>query len=289
MVIFKKVKDLQRYLKSLNATQLRVGFTPTMGALHKGHISLIQQSKECSTLSVCSIFVNPTQFNQASDLSAYPITIDKDILMLEKVGCDILFLPSIDEIYPPGLETKVSIELGGLDKVLEGSKRPGHFQGVLQVVKRLIDIVQPDDLYMGEKDFQQLSIIRQMVKLLKIPTKVIGCAIVREKSGLAMSSRNTRLSVKDKKNALEISKTLSFIQDNALKLSIATLEKKAITRLKNGGLKPEYVQIVDSTTLQAIDNFTQVEEARALIAAWAGEVRLIDNCDIIIKEHIVSS
>ena len=283
MVIFKKVKDLQRYLKSLNATHLQVGFTPTMGALHEGHISLIQQSKATSTLTVCSIFVNPTQFNEASDLSAYPITIDKDILLLEMVGCDILFLPSVSEIYPSQLDTNIEIDLGGLDEVLEGVQRPGHFKGVIQVVKRLIDIVQPDDLYMGEKDFQQLAIIRRMVDILGIPTKVIGCPIKREPEGLAMSSRNMRLNQSDKKKALAIIDTLEFIQQKAHTLPVKSLEKKAWLRLEQAGLKPEYASIVDSKTLQSIDTFEHINEARALIAAWAGDVRLIDNCNIPIQ------
>lgn len=280
MVIFKKVKDLQLYLNALNAPQLQVGFTPTMGALHEGHISLIQKSKEQSTLSICSIFVNPTQFNQASDLSGYPITTDKDIVMLEKVGCDILFFPSVDEIYPPGLNTKVEINLNGLTTVLEGEKRPGHFEGVLQVVKRLLDIIRPDDLYMGQKDFQQLAIIQQMVKALDLPIKVIGCPIKREESGLAMSSRNVRLSPEHRKSALAISKTLLFLQNNWINQSIDLLKKEATTRLENAGLKPEYTAIVDSQSLQPISNFKNVKEARALIAAWAGDVRLIDNCDL---------
>lgn len=280
MVIFKKVKDLQQYLKSLNATHLQVGFTPTMGALHEGHISLIQQSKATSTLSICSIFVNPTQFNEASDLAAYPITIDKDILLLEMVGCDILFLPNTAEIYPPGLTTEVDIDLDGLDEVLEGIKRPGHFKGVLQVVKRLIDIVQPDDLYMGEKDFQQLAIIRRMVEVLNIPTKVIGCPIKREATGLAMSSRNMRLSQSDKEKALAIIETLNFLQENAHNFSIKDLEQKAWAVLEQAGLKPEYATIVNGSTLQSIKDFENINEARALIAAWAGDVRLIDNCDI---------
>ncbi len=285
MVIFKKVKDLQRFLQSLNAPQLQVGFTPTMGALHAGHLSLIQQSKKHSTLTVCSIFVNPTQFNQAADLEAYPVTTDKDILLLEKVGCDILFLPDVAEIYPEGLNTRVEIDLAGLDEVMEGEKRPGHFEGVLQVVKRLIDIVRPDDLYMGEKDFQQLAIIRRMVKVLDIPTKVIGCPIVREENGLAMSSRNVRLSKQEAENALAISKALKFLQEHIVDESIYALTEKATQQLHHAGLKPEYVEIVDSETLRSISDFDGISSARALIAAWAGGVRLIDNCDIPITKN----
>ncbi len=182
------VNSLQRTLNTYRKQGLTIGFVPTMGALHAGHLSLIRQSAKKNDIVVCSIFVNPTQFNNASDLAKYPRTLKKDGQLLESAGCHLLFAPSVDEIYPPGLDTEVKFSFKGLDKMMEGRFRPGHFKGMAQVVKRLLDLVQPHDLYMGQKDFQQFTIVAHMIKTLKLPIQLVVCPIMREAHGLAMSS-----------------------------------------------------------------------------------------------------
>ena len=193
MFIFKKTEDLRNFLQQKNNVTHDVGFVPTMGALHEGHLSLIRMSKSSNSLCICSIFVNPTQFNQTADLQKYPRTTSKDISLLAKVGCDVLFLPDESEVYPSDLDTSVKIDMNGLDTVMEGEFRPGHFAGVMQVVKRLLDITQPTHLYMGQKDFQQFSIIKHMIKQLDMPVNLVMAPTVREENGLAKSSRNERL------------------------------------------------------------------------------------------------
>ena len=182
------VNSLQRTLNTYRKQGLTIGFVPTMGALHAGHLSLIQQAAKKNDIVVCSIFVNPTQFNNASDLAKYPRTLKKDGQLLETAGCHLLFAPSVDEIYPPGLDTEVHFSFKGLDKMMEGRYRPGHFKGMAQVVKRLLDLVLPNDLYMGQKDFQQFTIVAHMIKTLKLPIRLVVCPIMREAHGLAMSS-----------------------------------------------------------------------------------------------------
>ncbi|HWB92540.1 MAG TPA: pantoate--beta-alanine ligase, partial [Puia sp.] len=193
MVIFKYAADLAGWLKKQRAAGQKINFVPTMGALHAGHISLITISKNRPSLTVCSIFVNPTQFNDPKDFQKYPITIDKDILLLEHAGADVLFLPGIGELYPAGLEDLEHYDLGPLESLLEGKYRPGHFQGVCQVMQRLLNIVRPDDLFMGSKDYQQCMVVQRLLTLMDLPTNLHRCPIVREPDGLAMSSRNVRL------------------------------------------------------------------------------------------------
>lgn len=278
MYLFTRVSNLQQFLLVQQQNGRSVGFVPTMGALHSGHLSLIAQSKAENDLTVCSIFVNPTQFNDPNDLARYPRNPVKDIEMLEGVGCDVVFLPSVHEIYPPDLDTTPQISLGQLDKVLEGEFRPGHFAGVVQVVKRLLDIVQPARLYMGQKDFQQFSIIRFMIRELHLPVQLVMGPTVREADGLAMSSRNVRLSETERSIAPAIYQSLARIKaalDTAPPPLLAEGEKQALTA---AGLRPEYLEIVDAETLLPV--VTTPDKSRQIIAcaaAWLGNVRLIDN------------
>ena len=201
MVVFKQIKGLRKHLALLRSKDLTIGLVPTMGALHEGHMSLMVASKGYCDISVCSIFVNPTQFNEKSDLDKYPVTTQSDLNILLKVGVDVVFIPGVEEIYPDGDKYNMPYDLGVLADVMEGAKRPGHFEGVVQVIDRLLDIVEPIALFMGQKDFQQFSIIKRMLDLSGKHTELKECPIVRESDGLAMSSRNVRLSEQDRLDA----------------------------------------------------------------------------------------
>lgn len=276
MIIFKKAKQLSACLYQEKKQMHKIGFVPTMGALHKGHLSLISASKNANDLTVCSIFVNPAQFNNADDFRHYPITIEKDIENLFTAKCDILFLPSVDEIYPPGFKKK-HYDLGKTENILEGLYRPGHFQGVCQVVNRLLDIVAADNLYLGQKDFQQCIIIKKLLQLTGKENKLRLTIVptVRENSGLAMSSRNLRLNNDQKKLADEISQELFLIKENILTQPIARLADDAKNRLTQKGFVVDYVQIVSANDLSVPTEPT--EPLVALIAASIGGIRLIDN------------
>ena len=276
MFIFKKVTDLQLFVKNRKKEGKKIGFTPTMGALHEGHMSLISLSNEAADISICSIFVNPTQFNEKEDLIKYPRPIENDIQLLYANGCDALFLPEVEEVYPDDLES-VELDLGQLDKVMEGSFRPGHFAGVVQVVKRLIDIVLPDKLLMGQKDFQQFTIIQHMINELKIPTELVVCPIKRMPNGLAMSSRNVRLSDEGRERAVLLSKTLEKAKHFVETSLRSDVEKWAIKELSVPGFEPEYFTIVDGNTLQSFERFSERNYAVACVACWHEGVRLIDN------------
>ena len=278
MIIIREVDLLQSILRAQIAEQRTVGFTPTMGALHLGHLSLIEKSKIATDISICSIFVNPTQFNEASDLEKYPQTPLEDIQALEDAGCDILFMPSVDSIYPDGTNQYPQVDLGHLDKVLEGAFRPGHFEGVVQVVSRLLDIVQPNELFMGQKDYQQLAIIREMINQQGRNTHLVMGATVREASGLAMSSRNVRLTADFRLKAPTIYQLLQAAKKALTTDPIKTIEQRSIQKLQAIGLKPEYFSIVDGHTLLPIKDIKTANSIVACTAVWAGDVRLIDNC-----------
>ena len=283
MITITTVKELQRQLSSLKSKGKTVGISPTMGALHQGHMSLIEASNSENDITVCSIFVNPTQFNESSDLDKYPRTLEADQKLLEKHGVDIIFAPTNEEMYPKDLNTKLSIDFKGLDNEMEGEFRPGHFAGVAQVVKRLLDIVNPDTLYMGQKDFQQFSIIQYMINYYNLSTQLRVVPIIREDSGLAMSSRNVRLRADHKEAAKAIYKTLKYVKRNKYKYSSKELEEYAMVRLaKVPGFRPEYFTIADGRTLQSTNDVKNIDYAVACTAVWAGEVRLIDN--IILKK-----
>lgn len=280
MFLYHTLSELQQYLNSRRRLGEQIGFAPTMGALHSGHLDLIRHSKAHNACTVCSIFVNPTQFNDPKDLEKYPRTPEKDLAMLESVGTEVVFMPAVEEIYPPGLETTLQLELGQLDKVMEGAFRPGHFQGMAQVVKRLLDIVQPDRLYMGQKDFQQFSIVGHMIRQLNLPVELVMVPTVREADGLAMSSRNVRLSEAQRTVAPVIYQTLSWAKTQLGIQPIAEIEAEAMQRLSLPEFRPEYFQIVDGRTLLPVVEPTEHKWIVACVASWVGEVRLIDNLEL---------
>lgn len=277
MYLFKKISSLRRYLELFRNKNRPIGFVPTMGALHEGHLSLVRQSLEAAQCTVSSIFVNPTQFNQASDLEKYPRTPTTDLTMLYKAGCHAVFMPSVEEVYPPGLETQVEVDFGPLALPMEGRFRPGHFDGVAQVVKRLLDIVEPQKLFMGQKDYQQFLIVHHMARTLELPVEVISCPIVREKNGLAMSSRNQRLSPEQRERAAALYQTLQQAASWARQLSPREVEAKAMEHLKSLGLEPEYFELADGQTLQPVPDYSSPASVVACAAIWVGGVRLIDN------------
>jgi len=276
MILFKKATELIEYLTIQRKKGLKTGFVPTMGALHNGHISLINDSKKQNDSTICSIFVNPTQFNDPNDFKKYPKTIESDVYLLEKEGCDIIFLPSVEEIYPAGT-TVIHYDLGVLETVLEGKFRPGHFQGVCQVVHRLLDIVQPDNLYLGQKDYQQCMVIKKLIELTSTPTQLVICATQRETSGLAMSSRNMRLTDEERKTAIAIYEVLHGIQKNIQPGDLQKLKEKAALTLTTKGFLVDYVEIADATTLELIGNWNGTTPLVTLAAAFLNNVRLIDN------------
>jgi pantoate--beta-alanine ligase len=277
MIIFKKAADIGIFLQQKRQKNPKTGFVPTMGALHQGHISLIESACSENDVVVCSIFVNPTQFNDPKDFQNYPITIENDIDLLEKAGCDALFLPAVEEMYPAGLENKKTYALGYLETVLEGRYRPGHFQGVCQVVHRLLTIVPADRLYLGQKDFQQCMVIRKMIELENLPIETVICPTLRETDGLAMSSRNMRLDKEAREKAVEISRTLLHIKSSLKAGDLSELKTAAVEQLNRTGFKTDYVEIADADTLELIGRWDGKRKLVALCAAFLGEVRLIDN------------
>jgi len=279
MTIIKKISDLQNFLGLYRKDGQKIGFAPTMGALHPGHISLITESQKNNGLTVSSIFINPVQFNDPKDYEKYPITLENDILLLEKAGCNVLFLPSVSEVYPDGTTQQKKYELGYLESVLEGQYRPGHFQGVCMVIERLLDIVKPDNLYLGQKDYQQCMVIKKLTELTGLDQTVHTriCPTLREPDGLAMSSRNMRLSETERKNAGTIYKTLQLIKEGLGKNDLRSLKKEAKKILSEKGFKPDYVEIADASTLQLVNDWDGKQKLVALIAAFLNEVRLIDN------------
>ncbi|MBI1224215.1 MAG: pantoate--beta-alanine ligase [Bacteroidetes bacterium] len=277
MYLFKKITDLRRYLDLQKQAGKTIGFVPTMGALHAGHAALIRQSVSETNCTVCSIFVNPTQFNEAADLAKYPRTPEKDIDLLLQAGCTVLFMPDVSEVYPEGQLAPLKLDFGYLDQPMEGTHRPGHFAGVAQVVKRLLDIVQPDQLFMGQKDYQQFAIVQQMLALTKLPVRLTMCTTVRETDGLAMSSRNQRLSSEQRALAPLIFQTLREAKANMHTEWPEALKKAARKALSVEGMEPEYFEIVDGKTLLPVDIFEDHETVVACTAVRLGDVRLIDN------------
>jgi pantoate--beta-alanine ligase len=281
MIIFHQAGALYKHLSIQRKQGNSIGFVPTMGALHEGHLSLIRQSKSQAGITVCSIFVNPTQFNDQKDFEKYPVTIEKDILLLIKEKTDILFLPSVDEVYPNGTASARHYELGYLETILEGAHRPGHFQGVCQVVHRLLDIVQPDLLFLGQKDYQQCMALKKLVSLLQMPVKIVIGKTLREASGLAMSSRNMRLAAGQKEKATAIYRSLNGIRSSVNTETIGVLQRKAAATLSQNGFSTiDYVAIADAGTLHLLkeeDKWDGKTPLVALVAAFMDEIRLIDN------------
>lgn len=276
MLIFTKIADLKAFLSQIKAQNQTVGFVPTMGALHNGHISLISISKKTCNITVCSIFVNPTQFNDKADLKRYPRMPEKDAAFLENAGCDVLFLPSVEEIYPNGPLTE-TYDFGYLNTVLEGKFRPGHFNGVAQVVKRLFEIVEPDKAFFGSKDYQQVMIIKALVKQMRSPIEIVNCPILREADGLAMSSRNALLSEEERRIAALVPKIMQEAKHIALSNGFKRAKDFVNAEvLKVRVMKLEYFEICDPE-LREITDIKTTKNAVALIAVFVGKIRLIDN------------
>lgn len=280
MIVFKTKTELQNYLNTQKKDGQSIGFIPTMGALHKGHISLIDNSKSQLQLTVCSIFVNPAQFNDQQDFDKYPNTIAEDILLLESAQCDVLFLPSVSEIYPNGSENAKEYHFGDLEKVFEGAQRPGHFNGVGKVVAILLEIVQPDTLYMGSKDFQQCLVVKDLCRQMELSEKIkfVACPTQREADGLAMSSRNRRLNESQRAIAGLLYQCLVSIQSkSSLDTPFSIVAKECNDLLIAKNIQPEYVSIAEAETLIPLTDFESNKKMVALIAAKIGDVRLIDN------------
>lgn len=277
MIIFNTVYDLQYWLATERKAGHTIGFVPTMGALHEGHLTLVQRAHETCSRTVASIFVNPTQFNDPKDLEKYPRMPEIDGQLLESVGCHVLFMPSVAEVYPTGKDLTLRLNFGALDKVMEGHFRPGHFDGMATVVKRLLDIVQPHQLFMGQKDYQQLSVVREMLRLLGSLVELVMCETIREDDGLAKSSRNMRLTPEMRATAPIIYQTLLEARERVKESPNPQVQAWAMRQLADAGLRPEYFDIVDGYTLRPIRNKDKSELIVACVAAWAGDVRLIDN------------
>ena len=277
MIIFKKPITLQSFLQNKRSVQSKIGFVPTMGALHTGHISLVEAAKKENEFVIASIFVNPTQFNDPEDFKKYPITLDKDIKLFEAAGCDAVFIPAVNDIYPNGTGNLKHYDLGFLETVLEGKFRPGHFQGVCQVVHRLLEIVLPDNLYLGQKDYQQCMVIKKLVEIIGLDIKINICPTLREVDGLAMSSRNMRLNEEERKTATTISAALRYIKENIQEGNLSAIKQKAQQMLLEKGFKIDYVEIADANTLELINDWDGKRKIVALAAAFLGNVRLIDN------------
>lgn len=276
MKLVHTISELRAELDVQRKAGKKIGLVPTMGALHDGHASLVKRAVKENEIVVVSDFVNPTQFNDKNDLLKYPRTLDADCELLEKEGAAYVFAPSVEEIYPEP-DTR-QFDYSPLDTVMEGKFRPGHFNGVCQIVSKLFMIVEPDCAYFGEKDFQQLAIIREMVKQMNFPLQIVGCPIVREEDGLAMSSRNIRLSAKERQQALNISQTLFKSQTFAASHSVEETQRFVEDAIAaSEGLELEYFEIVDGLTLQKISAWEDTDYAVGCITVYCGDVRLIDN------------
>jgi pantoate--beta-alanine ligase len=276
MKVIEKTFEVTGAVSLLESQGKTVGFVPTMGALHEGHLTLVRRCAAENDVCVVSIFVNPTQFNNKHDLETYPRNLEADIKLLQSAGCDVLFAPSESEIYPEP-DTR-RFDFGTLDKVMEGAYRPGHFNGVAQVVSRLFNIIKPTRAYFGEKDFQQLAIIREMVKQYNVPVEIVGCPIAREESGLALSSRNQRLSAEGKAAALSISKALFGSVYLKNEKSVNELKAWVIDKINSDPmLEVEYFDIVDALSLESIENWDETDNAVGCVTVYCGDVRLIDN------------
>ena len=276
MKIAKTIKETKEFINKLKLQGLSIGFVPTMGALHKGHLELIRRAKAENDFVSCSIFVNPIQFNNSDDLKKYPRTLEDDIKKLEEIACDLVFIPSVEEMYPESDNTKY--DFGGIEKVMEGKFRPGHFNGVAVVVKKLFDIIEPDKSYFGEKDFQQLTIIKALVKKLKLPVEIVPCPIIRESDGLAMSSRNRRLTAYERKIAPAIFNALKAISKIASEKSVKELKDFYAQEIeKIPEMQTEYFEISNIDNLSPVKELRKGKEYVACTAVFLGNVRLIDN------------
>ena len=277
MILFKTAEALQHYLNKQRRQNATIGFVPTMGALHQGHISLIKACREKCDITVCSIFINPTQFNDKTDFEKYPVTIESDVFLLETNNTDVLFLPSVNEIYPEGLQQLQQFDIGNLETILEGKYRPGHFQGVCNVVFRLLKIVNPAELFLGRKDYQQYLVLKKMMQEFYPSINITAVDIAREESGLAMSSRNMRLSADTRRKAAAIYNALNFIKQNIHHAEIGLLQEQAKEQMMQSGFnKIDYIEVCDAATLLPVNSVND-KQLVALTAAFIDGVRLIDN------------
>lgn len=279
MKVINKTSDLQAIIEQFKNDGKSIGLVPTMGALHKGHLSLVKNSISNNDITVVSIFVNPTQFNNPNDLASYPRTVDKDLELLQTIGCDIVFAPEADDIYSKSeTDSRFEFDFEGLDKVMEGKFRPGHFNGVVQIVSKLFDLVCPDRAYFGEKDFQQLAIIRLMTRRYNLPIEIVPCPIVREDSGLALSSRNSLLKDNEKQVASHIYAVLNESRQFVPQTEVEELKQCVIAAIEQKPeLKVEYFDIVDGHTLKSIGKWDECDYVVGCITVFCGNVRLIDN------------
>jgi pantoate--beta-alanine ligase len=276
MILFKKAKDLSEYIENQLLKDCKIGFVPTMGALHQGHISLLDKANAENNISIVSIFVNPTQFNNPEDFAKYPITLGADIEKLSKANCTILYAPSVQEMYPNGTTALQNYNIGNLDKSLEGEFRPGHFQGVCNVVHTLLLHTKPNNLYMGAKDYQQCMVVNKLIKITNLPIKLHVCPTLRETSGLAMSSRNKRLSEIGLQKAASIYAALNYIKDNKT-YNWDSVKNKASKIITAQGLEMEYLILANATELNIMHEFDLEQPMVVLVAAYLEGVRLIDN------------
>ena len=284
MIICRSRLDIENEISKVQLQNKKIGFVPTMGALHEGHLSLVRKSILENDVTVVSIFVNPIQFNNSEDLENYPRTFDNDAAMLQAAGCDIVFAPTVGVMYPEGKDNLESYNFGDLESVMEGIHRPGHFNGVAVVVKRLFDLVPANNAYFGLKDFQQLAIIQDLVRQKNIPINIVPCEIVREKDGLAMSSRNTRLSKEQREQSVIISKTLFQAKEMCNSKTIDEIKKFVIETINTVHLLcVEYFEVVDLVKLQPQKNWESNKNLIGCVAVNVGEVRLIDNIIFEIK------
>lgn len=282
MQVFTTATSLTQQVRAYRTQNplLRVGFVPTMGALHFGHIRLIEEAKNQCDLVICSIFVNPTQFNDPADLLRYPRTLERDIDLLDQAGCHWVYTPDVDDVYPPDLNSAFEIDFAGLDQVMEGAFRPGHFKGVAQVVNRLFSIAEPHYAFFGRKDFQQVAIIKHLVKVKNIPVQIVPVDTVRSDEGLALSSRNSLLSDLERKESLIIYKTLLAAQDwSKTQKDAAKLKIRLVELFNQGTLQLQYLEICDNDSLRPVSQITST--CTCCIAAFCGKVRLIDNLPLL--------
>jgi pantoate--beta-alanine ligase len=283
MKLFSGIQAIYEYLAKERIAGKSIGFVPTMGALHEGHLSLIRRSTVENDLTVCSIFVNPIQFNNKKDLANYPRTLDSDLEILNKNSCDVVFTPEEKEMFPHGETGTIDIDFGYLDKILEGKFRPGHFRGVAIVVKKLFEIIEPHKAYFGKKDYQQFLIISEMVKKLNLAVVIIPCIIIREPDGLAMSSRNMRLTTTERMIAPLIYETLSGVKEKAGTLHMKKLKEWAKQKIgENPAFDVEYIEIADKNTLLPLENWETNEKGMVLAAVKLNDIRLIDNIEFFI-------
>ena len=282
MICITSIQGLRQHISQKRRKSHSIGFVPTMGALHEGHLSLIKDAKSQNDICVASIFVNPLQFNNIEDFNKYPIQNEKDIDLLEKAGCDILFMPTVTEFYPS--QPKLKVDIGLLDRILEGEHRPGHFSGVVIVVSKLFNVVMPDKAYFGQKDIQQVAVIKQLVAELNFPIEIIACPIIREANGLAMSSRNMRLSAAGNELASNLYKCLRLVETELkTNVEIEKAKNNALNFLNQfEGIQVEYLEIAQADTLEAIADLKPKSKIAVCIAAYVEGVRLIDNLVIIL-------